>query len=287
MNPKLLSCFVLTALCLTTSPAWAQKVLEMFEGQSDLPDTAGVVQVESLDKGTSTSFGDSGTQVDGGITIRFEREGASILVPATVNGKGVYFIFDTGATTTTLSYEFAQAAGLMPAKDAPVTQVQTANGSAVVPFGLINRLNLGGRDHSGVTFAMCTNCPVGIHKGKPVVGLLGLNVINRYRVSFDESAGKIEMYPNASYSDRRRDIEPWIQVDDFSVAAGSKPKATAAIINRASRSIHEVTVVLKCDNGKRISLGTKSISAKSTQKFSKVITDSCPRFQFDLESPKW
>ncbi|MEZ4458833.1 MAG: retropepsin-like aspartic protease [bacterium] len=274
-------------MCLSSS-AYAQKVLEMFEGQNDLPETSGGIRVESMDKGTVSEFSDSGA--DSGITLVFEHQGSSILVPATVQGKPVYFLFDTGATTTTLSYDFAKSAGILPKADYPVIQVQTANGPAFAQFGLISQLVLGGRNHAGVSYTVCDNCPTGVYKGKPIVGLLGLNVINRYRVSIDNGSGKIEMFASASYSDRKRDIEPWLQMGDV----GAKPDGkgnyvtTVSVHNKAPRTISELTLVLTCTNGNTVELGQKSISAGSKAKFSKAVDASkCMGAGFDIVGAKW
>lgn len=288
----MLRILVLTAISLVGTPAYAQKVLEMFEGQNDLPESNHTIQVESLDANAQASSydGESGTQVDGGITINFERDGTSILVPATVQGKPVYFMFDTGATTTTLSYAFAKSANILPARDNPVVTVQTANGPRQAQFGLMDRLVLGGRTHAGVTFTICNACPAGTYKGKPVVGLLGLNVINRYRISIDEGHGKIEMYPNTRFWNRSRDIEPWLEVDDYkSFPDGARNRDTSVTIkNRAPRAIAELSLGLECSDGRVIQLGKKSIPAKGSATFKKSIElKGCSGMKFQFDDHKW
>ena len=149
---------------------------------------------------------------------------------------------------------------------------------------------LGGRNHAGVSYTVCDNCPTGVYKGKPIVGLLGLNVINRYRVSIDNGSGKIEMFASASYSDRKRDIEPWLQMGDV----GAKPDGkgnyvtTVSVHNQAPRTISELTLVLTCTNGNTVELGQKSISAGSKAKFSKAVDASkCMGAGFDIVGAKW
>lgn len=288
----MLRILVLTAMTLAAAPAHAQKVLEMFEGQNDLPESTTTIQVEALDQGTtSDSFeSGSGTQVDGGITLHFERDGSAMLVPALVHGKSVYFMFDTGATITTLSLAFAKTANIVPDKNNPEITVQTANGPRNAQFGLMERLELGGRMHSGVSFTICDSCPSGTYKGKPVVGLLGLNVINRYRISIDEGHGKIEMYPNTRFWNRSRDIEPWLEIDKITALPdGARNRnASVSVKNRAPRKIDELSLSLECNNGRLIELGKKSIPANGKATFTKSVElKDCEGVQFKFDGHKW
>jgi hypothetical protein len=278
--------FVIIGLLLCSPSVFAQKVIEMFEGQNDLPESTSGIKFDSLDAGGS-SESESGAY--GGFTMIFEREGSSILVPATVQGKPVYFVFDTGATTSTLSYDFAKAANILPKSDYPTVQAQTANGMAVFQFGLIDQLVLGGRLHAGVTFSVCSACPTGMHKGKPIVGLLGLNVISRYRVSIDDGAGKIEMTPGSRFSDRSRDIGPWLVIEDFQITIDTgKHKALIKVQNLAPRRISDVTLMAQCADGKQVEVDQKSIEARGKTTFAKLSAPGdCRIVDFSFDQPKW
>lgn len=277
---------VIIGLLLFSPGVFAQKVIEMFEGQNELPESTSGIRFDSLDGGGSAA---SEAGADGGFTLLFEREGATMLVPARVQGKAVYFVFDTGASTSTLSYEFAKAANILPKSDYPAVQGQTANGPVVFQLGLIDRLELGGRLHTGVTFAVCNSCPSGMHKGIPVVGLLGLNVISRYRVSIDDGAGKIEMMPGSRFSDRSRDIVPWLVVEDFQISIDTgKHKALIKVQNLAPRRISDVILVAQCADGKQVEVDRKTLEARAKTTFAKLIAPGdCRIVDFTFDQPKW
>lgn len=236
-------------------PALAQEgqgAIDLFENQDSLP--SGGITVESADGAPIVDGGEwdgsSSARVDGGITLTYERNGSSILVPAEVEGKSVYFVFDTGATYTTLTGKFAQSAGIQPKKGYPQSVVQTANGPAATQFGLINTLELGGRNHHGVTFNVCDQCPTGTYKGKPLVGLLGMNVIGRYVTSFDDARGVIDMMPSSRYDDRTRDVEPWLQfVSGRSGRIGKALVIDETIRNLAPRRIRKLALRIVCAGG--------------------------------------
>lgn len=276
---------VIVGLLFVSPSAFAQKVVEMFDGQNELPESVGI-QINSLDQGDASAVDSSGGS---GFSLHFDRDGSSMLVPATVQGQAVYFLFDTGATTTTLAAWFAKEVNLLPKSDYPAVEFQTANGPTVAQFGVIDRLVLGGRLHAGVTFSMCASCPGGTFKGKPIVGLLGLNVISRYRVSIDDGAGRIEMSPGTRYSDRTRDIMPWLVLEDFETTIDTgRHKAFVRVRNIAPRRISEVTLVAKCADGTQIEVDQKPIEAGAKTTFTKLIAPGdCRIVGFDFDQPKW
>ena len=281
---------LIAALSLVPALAIAQ-VIDVFDDQDKMPETKVSVTDSEGNVVIDTTGSDSsgGIQADGGITLKFERQNTSILVPAKVNGKDVYFLFDTGATYTTLLGPFAKAARVYPKKDFPVGMSQTAGGQQAMQFGLIDRLDLGGRRHTNVTYAVCNQCPSGIYKGRPIVGLLGLNVVGRYRYSVDDGAGKIEMYPNSAYANRKRDIMPWIKAEFDSVPETFKEwRAVVTMANQAPRKIRDLKIEFTCADGKSHELGPKTLSARGKTKFARSFeAGECPGMNFDILSAKW
>lgn len=266
------------------------EVIDLFENQGELQ--AKPITVESLDGRTSSAArvefdeGDSSGRYDGGLTLRYERNGSAIIVPAKIEGREVYFLFDTGASFTTLSSAFAKKVGILPKKGYPATMVQTANGPTLARFGLINSIQLAGRSHSGVTYTICDACPSGTHKGKPLVGLLGMNVIGRYRTSFDDARGVIEMIPTHTYSDRARDIEPWIQVSyDGGKRKGKEGKQlvfVGRVRNNAPRRIDRMTVAFTCAGGETVKV-SKAIASGSTAQFKATMSSGDCRKDLDAD----
>lgn len=284
---------VLAVLAVDASAAAQSGPIDLFEDQDKMQATT--VQVESdggpvVESGVSRSATYTGS-AGGGFTLSFERTGSTILVPVTVNGREVYFLFDTGASYTSISGGFARAAGLVPPKGAPAVVVSTANGHVTAPLGIIDSLVLGGRTHVGVTYGLCEGCPGGQYKGKPIVGLLGMNVIGRYRTSFDHGKGVIEMTPSDTYADRWRDIDPWLQIQIKSANPARKVAGWViifAVKNRSPRTIHKMTMEFWCQGGTR-DRATRKVGAKRSEDFAFTIKDGdCQKgIQHEVLDARW
>lgn len=224
-------------------------------------DTPPPIAIEAADRpavqiersGASANAG----RTDGGLQVKFVRRGGpsgsgGLLVPARVQGRKVYFVVDTGATYTAVSGSFARTAGITPPSGAPSALFHTANGQIHAQFGVIGRLELGGRTHHRVTYIVCDACEWPALDGVPVVGLLGLNVLRRYRMSVDESQGILELVPHADYQNRRYDIEPWLQAQParMQVARGpggrSVPLVVLSVRNLAPHTVDELRFALHC-----------------------------------------
>lgn len=92
-------------------------------------------------RATAEISGDT-AQVEG-TTMRLKREeDGHYWVRASVNGKSVRFMVDSGATTTTLSQAAAQFAGVQPSAGFPVL-VETANGTVELQRARIETLAIG------------------------------------------------------------------------------------------------------------------------------------------------
>lgn len=269
-------------ILLASFPAYAQ-VIDLFDEQDSMPEKTLLVD------GMATSEDASNAQGGAPIILRFERQDSSIMVMATIRGKDVYFLFDTGATYTTLTSAFARSVGALPPKDGPTAMMQTANGPRNAPFGLIDRLVLGGRPHSGVTYTLCDACPSGMYKGKPVVGLLGRNVIGRYRYVIDEGTGKIEMSPASHYTDRMRDMELWLSVENSDIEPMGKDKYRIALTvrNRAPKSIADLNVMLECEGG-NVSIARIPVPASGKKQLRKeLVAPNCANSRIRFEDGRW
>jgi clan AA aspartic protease (TIGR02281 family) len=118
------------------------------------------------------------------IQVPFLRRGASVLVPATVNGQPIgYFILDTGATFTSVSRETAQRLGI--ASRGGSVHLATASGVMQAPLALLDEVDVGG--------AVARHVPAVIHDlpnvPPSIVGLLGLSFLERFRVNLDLASG--------------------------------------------------------------------------------------------------
>lgn len=207
------------------------------------------------DRETSTFLidrGHSGSSPSAGSSIRlnYERRGSAILIPARVGNHDVYFMLDTGASYTTLTSSFAHLIGASPRPDAPSVIVQTAGGQRPAYFSMINQLTLGSQRLEHISFTVCDPCGGFVYKGRPVVGLLGLNVLRRFRISVDDSAGVVELQPHGEFDDRSADIDPWIQTEltDLSPRQGASDQfvVTLQLRNLSNRMIRGLQIQVEC-----------------------------------------
>jgi clan AA aspartic protease (TIGR02281 family) len=119
--------------------------------------------------------------------VRYDPNGA-IVVLVKVNGIPAHMIFDTGATRTVLSKQFAANAGI----EATESQiVSTANGDALVFGGRADSISLGDARLGSVPIFIQTSTNSSFGKG--IDGLLGLSFLGNFQVRIN--AGLLELRP--------------------------------------------------------------------------------------------
>ncbi len=101
-------------------------------------DLAGVWARARADMGGAPEASVSGSEV----IIRRDADG-HFWVNASVNGVAARFLIDSGATTTSISREFAEHVKLNIDSDGYPVLVDTANGTAMMRRGVIDRLIVG------------------------------------------------------------------------------------------------------------------------------------------------
>jgi clan AA aspartic protease (TIGR02281 family) len=119
------------------------------------------------------------------VQIPFQKRGASVLLPAKLNGQSIgYFILDTGATYTTISRLVAGKLGINTTGGGSVSLI-TANGVVQAPLALLDEVEVGG--------ATSLHVPAVVHDlpnaPSNLVGLLGLSFLERFRVNLDMISG--------------------------------------------------------------------------------------------------
>ncbi|HYL82050.1 MAG TPA: aspartyl protease family protein [Candidatus Acidoferrum sp.] len=117
------------------------------------------------------------------VQIPFQKQGASVLLPASVNGQSVgYFILDTGATYTTISRQTASSLGITGSGSVTLS---TASGVVQAPLAVLDQVEVGGASalHVPVVLHDLPNAPPAI------VGLLGLSFLERFRINLDMTSG--------------------------------------------------------------------------------------------------
>lgn len=182
------------------------------------------------------------------------RSGASTLVEVKVGGHEALMLLDTGATYTTLTPWFAKKIGANPPVGGPTSTFRTANGEMVAPFGTIGSFKLGGAQVGPVTFSLCESCGEenASREGKKIVGLLGMNVLGRYRMQME--GGVLELVEGRSHENRRVDVAPWLELVKARPRSRTRTSRSelvweldVEIANRSKHTIKDVRLGILCE----------------------------------------
>ena len=187
--------------------------------------------------------------------VPVRRQGTAMFVEVEIGGKRALMMVDTGASLTTLTPAFATSLGLLPGPGAPKLEFQTANGRVQSPLGMIKALKLGSQQVRRVTFGVCESCGGKLPgEASEVVGLLGMNVLGRFRMKVDTGAKELELESNLGTSDTAADLSPWLAIkltpSPRPPKKAQKEKRTGflslEVKNRAPYAIRQLVLSLQC-----------------------------------------
>jgi predicted aspartyl protease len=225
------------------------------------------------------------------VSAPLERRGSSYYVGARLNEQhDVSFLYDTGASLTTIDAATAQRLGVAVSPDAPKIRTQTANGVVEQPLLVIDTIDVGGaRVGGGFTVGLCEACSDGRK-----IGLLGLNFSRRYLVTLDESSRKLRLTPRADLLDHRFDIEPFLVYEGVrGQVRGGEFHVSGTVRNRAPRACQNVRVVsLLVDKQEkevgRVSGHVGAVPAGGTTSFTMHgRAKSFDKFYLELDGADW
>ena len=189
--------------------------------------------------------------------LPFQRMGNSMIVTVTLNDRRrVKLLLDTGASYTTISSRFAQRFGIIPTAGAPSVVFRTANGLVRSRLGLLRSLTIAGARLSNVAYSVCRSCG-----DRNVVGLLGMNVTGRFKVTIDNATQVVELVPGAQFRAHHPDIAPFVVFSALKGVTirslmGRTFKLTGRATNRSPLPIRDAILRLVYVRGTR-SVGTK------------------------------
>lgn len=153
-----------------------------------------------------------GTRValDGDIVIPFKEQGSAIFVPVTLEGHDgleleLDYLFDTGASYTTITSETARKLGIAVPNDAPSLQFNTASGPRESRMVHLPAVRLSGVRIPGLLVSVCDSCAT-----DSAGGLLGLNVMREFLVQMDYQGSRMRLLPriHEGRPNRAYDIAP-------------------------------------------------------------------------------
>jgi len=181
-----------------------------------------------------------------GVQLSYHGDENSLRIEVEIDGPEIgeafTMIFDTGATFTTLDRASLDAIGIFLQPDAPRVTLQTANGKIEADLVLVDAVWLGGSPVEWVTVAVCDSC---VHP--PAVGLLGLNVSQRFQVSLDHERKSIGLKRRTSGDDRSLDIRNWLKVrSEARESWDGTVETELTAFNDSRREIRTAVLDLEC-----------------------------------------
>lgn len=147
------------------------------------------------------------------ITVPFAADGNAILMDIALEGPAgqltLPYLFDTGASFTTLSSETARRLGIDVPDDAPTLHFNTASGPRESRMVYLPALRLGAVTLRGLLVSVCDGCT-----NDRSEGLLGLNVIREFFVHMDYQAARMDLIPRTQANPNRAyDINPAVRLE--------------------------------------------------------------------------
>jgi len=220
--------------------------------------------------------------------IPYHGEGQSIVISAHTDGPNfgdeLNFVFDTGATLTTLSQNALRALDIRVPADAPIVTLRTAAGEIEAKLVLVDAIWLDEELVEWVTVAVCEYCA-----NDTTDGLLGLNVSSHYRVSIDHESEEIEFAPRPGRRNRRLDIQPWLELDSVLRRwDDGRLELTVDAKNRARQGIKSSVLEITCgDESFTLRLDPIPAFGSMSQPASLPWGSECDQFQIETVAAAW
>lgn len=187
------------------------------------------------------------------ISVPMVDGGTAIFVNAVLEGRQGNFVelpylFDTGASFTTISTQTAADLGIDIPEDAPVLTFNTASGPRESRMVYLPAVRIGQVRVEGLLVSVCDGCV-----NKRHFGLLGQNVMRRFFVEIDFLSGRTLLVPRIldERPNRAYDIEPVVEMDlDGAPEVWlGRIRWIVTVKNNGTVPIHDVTPVVRFTDG--------------------------------------
>ncbi len=188
------------------------------------------------------------------IAVPFAEEGTAILMDVTLHGPGTHesvtlpYLFDTGASYTTISSKTAARLGVPVPDDAPTLTFNTASGPRESRMVHLPALSLGQVTIPGLLVSVCDACV-----NERTDGLLGLNVMREFFVQMDYKNQRMQLLPRVSEAapNRAYDIEPVVElkVEGAAEVWLGRVRWMVLVRNRGTAPLHDVVPVVEFTGG--------------------------------------
>lgn len=164
-------------------------------------------------RGTVPLSGMDEVDLSKALSVPFAENGTAIVMDVTLQGPkaelSLPYLFDTGASYTTISNATATELGVVVPEDAPTVTFNTASGPRESRMVHLPALRMGRVEISGLLVSVCDACV-----NERTAGLLGLNVMREFFVQMDYKNQRMQLLPRATDSrpNRAYDIEPLVEL---------------------------------------------------------------------------
>ncbi len=219
---------------------------------ADRLDPASVVMPagSTLDEWTAQSDGQ--VERNKAIAVPFTEEGTAILMDVGFDGLGgrvtLPYLFDTGASFTTISSATAAKLGIPVPDAAPLLTFNTASGPRESRMVYLPSLWIGDVQIRGLLVSVCDGCVNERHHG-----LLGHNVMREFYAQIDFKNQRMVLLPRVPQArgNRAYDVEPVVdlKVEGTAEVWLGRVRWVVRVHNRGSVPILDVTPVVKFADG--------------------------------------
>ena len=200
-----------------------------------------------------TEIEDDDVDLSKAISVPLEEQGTAIFVDVGLEGYGgrhakQTYLFDTGASYTTISTQAAKELGIEIPADAPVLSFDTAKGRRESRMVYLPAIRLGQVRIEGLLVSVCDKCINVRH-----TGLLGQNVMRRFLARIDFKGGRMLLVPRASETrpNRAYDIGPMVElkVEGTAEMWGDRVHWVINVRNRSTVPIRDVVPSVRFTDG--------------------------------------
>ena len=168
----------------TTPPTMTVKGLEVKQGDQWRPYAARQTPAPEPEKSAPA-------------VISYSKQNTVIIIPVTLDDKlEKSFAVDTGASYTVISTAVAAALNLTPNPEVPPITLQTANGRVQAPLVNLKTVTVGNLTTPNVTAAIHD-----FNDSAGIGGLLGLNFLNRFKMTVDATRNLLTLEPVSTFAE--------------------------------------------------------------------------------------
>ncbi len=228
------------------SHTWTRYLSALGHNAADLIDP-----IKDVEPAPTLSIEPSETDHENTIVVPFSADGNAILMDVELEGpdgrESFPYLFDTGASFTTISSKTAATLGITVPEDAPTLHFNTASGPRESKMVYLPALHLGKFTIEGLLVSVCDGCT-----NDRSEGLLGLNVIREFVVQMDYHSAKMQLIPRIKERvNRAYDIGPAVnlEVEGRPEIWLGRVRWVVLVENRSTVPIEQVVPVINFSDG--------------------------------------